>query len=205
MSALVGRYRAFRSSPHFVRIWKFAAVSVVSTIVSQSLLFAFYPHVVASAMGSNVIATSISTVPAYYLNRRWTWGKRGRSHLWKEVVPFWVLAVVGLVVSTVIVGIAATNADRVSSSAEFRNVVVHLANLFAYGIIWVARYAILNKFLFGPDTQHRRPAVAGDTVAGDTVGGNTVGGHGIAGEPSPLPIAEAGSVEPMLLPIERTS
>jgi putative flippase GtrA len=200
MSALVGRYRAFRSSPHFARIWKFAAVSVVSTIVSQSLLFAFYPHVVGSAMGSNVIATSISTVPAYYLNRRWTWGKRGRSHLWKEVVPFWVLAFVGLVVSTLIVGIAATNADRVSSSAEFRNVVVHLANLFAYGIIWVARYAILNKFLFGPDTQHRGPAVAGNGVAG-----NGVAGNGVAGKQSPLPIAGAGSVEPVLLPIERTS
>lgn len=153
MSSTVGRYRAFRASPHFVRIWKFAAVSLVATAVSQSLLFLFYPHIVSSAMGSNVIATAVSTVPAYYLNRRWTWGKRGKSRLWREVVPFWVIAFVGLVLSTVIVGIAAKNAGRISPSTEVKEIVVHVANLFAYGLIWVGRYTILNRFLFGPGTQ----------------------------------------------------
>ena len=53
---------------------------------------------------SNVIATAIATVPSYYLNRTWAWGKTGKSHLMREVVPFWVIAAVSIVLSTVVVG-----------------------------------------------------------------------------------------------------
>ncbi|HEX2117654.1 MAG TPA: hypothetical protein VHF91_00595, partial [Acidimicrobiales bacterium] len=36
----------------------------------------------------------------YYLNRKWAWGKKGKSHLMKEIVPFWSLALLGLIFST---------------------------------------------------------------------------------------------------------
>jgi putative flippase GtrA len=165
MSSLTGRYRAFRASPHFHRIWKFGTVSLIATAVSQLILFAVYPHVISSAMASNVVATSVSTVPAYYLNRRWTWGKRGRSHLLKEVVPFWTMAFIGLVLSTVIVGIAAKSAHFISSSEHVKVIIVHLANLFAYALIWVARYTILNRYLFGTHTHSVGATNVVDTVA----------------------------------------
>ncbi|MGO8875311.1 MAG: GtrA family protein [Acidimicrobiales bacterium] len=190
MSSLTGRYRAFRASPHFTRIWKFAAVSLIATAVSQTMLFIFYPHVLDTAMGANVVATCISTVPAYYLNRRWTWGKRGKSHLWKEVMPFWIIALVGLVLSTVIVGIAAKNADRISSSHEVKIIVVHLANLFSYALIWVARYSILNRFLFGPATQTPSSDAIVDTVAVEQ-----------PAPPASLPVV----VEPALVPRDPSS
>src|ERR1039458_4025887 len=165
MSSLIGRYRAFRASPHFTRVWKFATVSLISTAVSQSMLFVFYPHLLDTAMGANVVATCISTVPAYYLNRRWTWGKRGKSHLWKEVMPFWVIALVGLILSTLIVGIAAKNADRISSSHEVKILVLHPPNLFSDALTWVAPHSILNKFLFGPSTQRPDAEVIVDIAA----------------------------------------
>ena len=164
MSSPTGRMRAFRESPHYRRIWKFGTVSVISTVICQLLLFAFYPHLISSAMLSNVFATSISTVPAYWLNRRWTWGKRGKSHLFKEVMPFWVMAFAGLVLSTVVVGVAAKSAHFISSSQHAKVLIVHVANLFAYGAIWVARYSILNRYLFGTHT-HQRAAAVIDTVA----------------------------------------
>jgi putative flippase GtrA len=186
MSSLIGRYRAFRASPHYARIWKFATVSLIATAVSQTMLFIFYPHLLDTAMGANVVATCISTVPAYYLNRRWTWGKRGKSHLWKEVMPFWIIALVGLILSTVIVGIAAKNADRISPSADVKNLVVHLANLFSYALIWVARYAILNKFLFGSGTHGSVDGAVVETVAVE-----------------PTAAAAASSaVEPALVPVD---
>jgi putative flippase GtrA len=162
MSSLIGRYRAFRASPHFNRFLKFATVSLITTVVSQGILFALYPHEVDSAMGSNVIATCVATVPAYYLNRRWTWGKRGKSHLWKEVMPFWIIALIGLILSTVMVGVAAHNADLITKSHEGKVIIVHLANFVTYGLIWIGRYSILNKFLFGEGTHG---AGTGDTTA----------------------------------------
>jgi putative flippase GtrA len=187
MSSLIGRYRAFRASPHFTRIWKFATVSLIATAVSQTMLFIFYPHLLDTAMGANVVATCISTVPAYYLNRRWTWGKRGKSHLWKEVMPFWIIALVGLILSTVIVGIAAKNANRISPSADFKNLVVHVANLFSYALIWVARYAILNKFLFGAGTHGSTEGVV-ETEAVEPTASIAAASQVASAEPALVPV-----------------
>ncbi len=130
---------------------KFGTVSVISTVIAQSvLLLTFDVGHIASAMVCNVIATAVATVPAYWLNRTWTWGKRGKSHLWREVAPFWIIAFIGLVLSTLAVGVAAHNADRVSSSQEVKDLFVHGANFVTYGLIWLARYSIFNKFMFGP-------------------------------------------------------
>ncbi len=166
MAALTERLRAARESAHWKRLWKYAAVSVVSTVVTQSVLFVTY-HVIdlATAMECNVIATAVATVPAYWLNRTWTWGKRGKSHPWKEIAPFWIISFVGLVLSTVAVGLAAHNADRISSSKTVEVLLVQFANLFTYGLIWIGRYLVFNRFLFGEATRVSPPLdVAGSQL-----------------------------------------
>jgi putative flippase GtrA len=214
MSSLIGRFGAFRQSPHFTRIWKFATVSVITTTIAQGLLFVVYPHLVASAMGSNIIVTSIATVPAYWLNRTWTWGKRGKSHLWKEVMPFWVMAFVGLVLSTVIVGLAAKNADRISSAHDVKVAIVHFANFFSYGLIWIARYSLLNKYLFGTSTQGSPAGTdedavdVGDTVAVEHVGGPaaTAANGSVSSASAEASVSASASVgaggEPVFLPVD---
>ena len=121
MASLVSRVVAFRRTEHFRRLWKYASVSIVSTIVSQVVLFSTY-HIwkVGSAMECNVIATAVASVPAYYLNRTWTWGKTGRSKVWREVVPFWTISFTAMVISTAAVGVAAHNADRIASGSLAR-------------------------------------------------------------------------------------
>ena len=48
-----------------------------------------------------VFANAVATFPSYWLNRNWAWGKSGRSHLMKEVVPFWVMSAFGIAFSIV--------------------------------------------------------------------------------------------------------
>ena len=52
------------------------------------------------AVAANVVANVVATVPSYVLNRRWVWGRGGRSHFWREVMPFWVLSFIGLAFSS---------------------------------------------------------------------------------------------------------
>jgi len=150
MASLLSRAREFRRSAHFRRLWKYASVSLISTGVTQVVLFLTY-HVftVGTAIECNVIATACASVPAYYLNRTWTWGKSGRSDIWREVLPFWSISFVGLVLSTVAVGIAAHNADRIAHGSLERALIVNCANLLTYAFIWTGRYMIFNRFLFG--------------------------------------------------------
>ncbi len=163
MASLVRRVEAFRRTDHFRRLWKYASVSIVSTIVSQVVLFSTY-HIwkVGSAMECNVIATAVASLPAYYLNRTWTWGKTGRSRVWREVVPFWAISFTAMVMSTAAVGVAAHNADRIASGSLARALIVNGANLLTYACIWSARYFIFNRYLFGARTQVHAQEKSGD-------------------------------------------
>jgi putative flippase GtrA len=171
MASLRSRAAAYRQSPHYRRLFRFLSVSIISTIITQVVLFLTY-HVwsVASAMECNVIATACATFPAYYLNRTWTWGKSGKSHVWREVVPFWSIAFVGLVLSTLAVGFAAHNANHISHSRDVRAAFVQLANLVTYGFIWIGRYTIFNRYLFGDRTQQTSETAANSAGTVSTVG-----------------------------------
>lgn len=135
---------------------RYSLVSVVSVLVSQVVLFvaqSFY-----SARTSNIIAVCVSAVPSYYLNRAWAWGKTGRSHLMKEIVPFWSLALLGLIFSTWAADFAETNAHHVTSSVLGARLVVNFAALAAFGVLWVGKFFIFNRVLFAKQPEASVPA-----------------------------------------------
>ena len=78
------------------KVLRYSLVSMISIAVSQSVLMIAFGMLHWTARLANVAACAVATVPSYYLNRSWPWGRRGRSHLWKEVVPFWAIAFLGL-------------------------------------------------------------------------------------------------------------
>jgi putative flippase GtrA len=128
---------------------RYSAVSVVSIIVSQLTLFVtFDVYRLFSAAWCQVIATAAGTVPAYTLNRYWAWGKRGRSDLLREVLPFWAMAFIGLAFSTLAVDLASDLGNRLKLSHLGIGLLVQVASLGSYGVLWVGKFMILNKILF---------------------------------------------------------
>jgi len=138
---------------------RYSLVSVVSVIVSQIILFV--AQFAWSARTSNIVAVCLSAVPSYQLNRAWAWGKTGRSHLMKEIVPFWGMCLLGLILSTWSADFAESHAASITSSTLGQKLVVNLAALAAFGVLWVAKFIILNRVLFahpaGPPTQPPEP------------------------------------------------
>lgn len=123
---------------------RYALVSVVALAVNQSVLLAFNSGFGWSAAAANLAAVSAGCVPSYTLNRAWVWRKRGASHLWREVLPFWVMSLIGLALSTV----AVTAAESSFGSG----LTVTLASLASFGALWVVRYLVLDGVLFGGTT-----------------------------------------------------
>jgi putative flippase GtrA len=125
---------------------RYAAVSAVAVVFTQIVLVTCRAGIGLSPVWSNVTAVSLGCIPSYTLNRYWVWGKRGKNHFWREVVPFWTLALIGLAFSTVLVALAARWSDATW--------VVSAANLTAFGTLWVAKYLILDAVLFriAPET-----------------------------------------------------
>ena len=132
------------------KIFRYTMVSVISTGVSFSVLFLVYGvGRLWTEVPSTVFANVVATFPSYWLNRRWAWGKSGRSHLVKEVIPFWALAALGITFS--IVGASVARHLGIHHSHLVRTVLVLFANLASFGIFWVAKLALLNR-LFQPNS-----------------------------------------------------
>jgi putative flippase GtrA len=121
----------------------YSLVSVVAVVVSQSTLVFCHAVLDLSAVWSNIIAVSAGTVPSYTLNRSWVWGKKGKSHLWREVIPFWALSFLGLGLSTLTVAIV----ERINDST----LAISAANLGAFGVLWVGKFLLLHYVLFAAD------------------------------------------------------
>ena len=116
---------------------RYGAVSVFNILCHQFLL-----NLANSGWGwsggvANVFAAVLTAIPGYVLSRRWVWGVRGPHSVRQEIVPFWSLALVGLVVSTTL----AEGADRVLGSGIW----VALGSLVGYFVVWMAKFVILER------------------------------------------------------------
>ena len=135
-----------RQTPEAVHLFKYTMVSVISTFVSFGVLFLVFGVLKLWAeVASTVFANAVATVPSYYLNRKWVWGKGGRSHLTKEIIPFWSLSAVGIFVS-IFGAAAAKHFGKVHHLSHFdQTVIVLLANLASFAIFWVLKFLIFNR------------------------------------------------------------
>jgi putative flippase GtrA len=133
--------------PTVQKFWKYSMTSVVGVVMGQSLIF-FFASVLGWSWGwANFTAVSISTAPTYYLSRAWVWQKRGKSSLYAEVIPFWVMTFLGLLLSTIFVVFLE---DRYPDTAILANV----GNVLGFGVLWLAKFFILDRVLFKVTHEH---------------------------------------------------
>ena len=135
-------------SPGGKKLLRYSAASVVSVCVSVVFLVLFDGVLGWPAVLSSTLATAIATVPSYELNRKWAWGRSGKSHLWKEVAPFWALAFLGWLCSTVSVDAVEAYAKHHHYGHLLKTFVVTVVYVGAFGILWVGKFVIFNKVLF---------------------------------------------------------
>ena len=128
---------------HGTKLLRYAGVSVIGVLCGQTLLFLFNEPLGLSAVMANLLAVTIATIPSYVLNRAWAWGKSGNHSVTAEMLPFWGMAFLGLMLSTVFVHFAEQASDHW--------VWANIANLGAFGILWVAKFFVLDRVLFAHD------------------------------------------------------
>lgn len=138
--------------PGLSKVLKYGTASVAGVVTSQVVLVFFFVVVGMGAAPSNVVAVAAGSVPNYLINRAWTFNKRGAHSFTREVLPFWGMALLGLLLSTV----AVAAADQRWGTA----IAVAAANIGAFGLLWVAKFFVLERVLFAPLVH----AVEGETT-----------------------------------------
>lgn len=125
---------------HGRKLLRYAGVSCVGITAGQLLLYFFFVVLDLRAVLANTLAVAIATVPSYILNRAWVWGKSGGHSVTSEILPFWGLAFIGLMLSNVFVHFAEQRWESW--------LVVNGANMLAFGLIWIVKYIVLERALF---------------------------------------------------------
>ena len=125
---------------HGPRALRYCGVSVVNVTVGIGVLAICHGALGWPAVGANLAAWMVGTAPAYLLSRAWVWQRRGPHRLGGEVLTFWVMALVGLVLSSLTVAVIEHFTQR--------TLLVVAGNLVAYGSVWVAKYVFLDRVLW---------------------------------------------------------
>ena len=122
-------------------VGRYLTVSIINLFNHQVLLFVANSLWGWSGGWANVFAACIAAIPAYILSRAWVWEVTGRHDLRTEILPFWLLALAGLIVST---GLA-----ELTDRSFGAGVLVNVASLTGYFVVWVAKFFLLDRLFIG--------------------------------------------------------
>ena len=142
------------------RVVRYCGVSAFGVVLTQALLVGCL-LVGVGAAPANVVACMAASVPIFSINRRWVWEQRSRADLRAEVVPFWILTVLGVVVSTVVVDVVAT--------VTTAPLLLSGANIAAFGLLWVAKFFVLDDAAAAAAAVPVRVATAATTATAATI------------------------------------
>jgi putative flippase GtrA len=146
----VGQVVAWSKTHQGKKLIRFTSVSVISTVVSLSLIAIFYGIARWGVIEATVSANVLATIPAYNLNRRWTWGKTGRSHVVKEVMPFWIMSSLGIAASF-FGSLLARHIVRTNHFPHEVNTLIVLGmNFISFAIFWVLKLLVFNRIFHVP-------------------------------------------------------
>ena len=142
----VRRLWRLAGTPEGLKLIKYTTVSAISALTSIVVLTVVYGVLqLWSPVVSTLFANIVAGVPSYLLNRRWVWGKSGRSHWWREVLPFWVMSLTGIGFALVTATLAKDFANAHHLHHLTRTILVVGANIAAFAVVWLLKFMILNR------------------------------------------------------------
>ena len=145
---------------------RYLGVTVVNVAIGQGLLLLLHGKLGWNQVEANAVSVLVSAVPAYYLSRAWVWGKTGKSHFKKEVLPFWIFVAIGFVFSTAMVALVANLTGTAGGSENlttFQKLLPNIVNAASFGVLWVIRFFLMEK-LFQVNPELAEELVGSDFI-----------------------------------------
>jgi putative flippase GtrA len=150
------------------RFLRFVLVALAAVIASQVALIIFL-HAGMTAGLSGGLAAVVGAAVSYVLSR-WAWERKGRPHLLKETLPFWIVSVA----SWIVLGLATKLGVHLAGPNAPHNLKWHLVvngtYLCANVLTFAARFLIFHYVLFADrgssaGEEMPRPASAAEAFA----------------------------------------
>lgn len=128
------------------KLIRFTLTSVIATVVSETVIIVAYGlRLIPGEVQATVFGNIVGMVPAYNLNRRWAWGKRGRSRLGGEIAPFLAMSLTGGMVAL----LGATYARHLVHAHHWSHLVntaiVGGTNIASFAMFWFLKMLLFNR------------------------------------------------------------
>lgn len=186
MASLSTAIVAWLNSHHGRKMARYTSVSIISTVVSFiviSLVYGF--KIIKGEVDSTMFGNLVGAFPSYTLNRRWVWGKSGRSHFWKETLPFWALTLLGIAFAVVGASYARYLVHNNQWSHLFNTAVVVGANLACAAVLWILKFLVFNRIFYVKD---------GDEIEDDVIVEGIPTSEGVA--PNAVTLIQRSEADP---------
>lgn len=127
------------------KLLTFAGGSAVATVCSEVVLLLAYGVAHLPPAPSAVLAWVAGAIPNYWLGRRWTWRRRGRPDLRREVVPYATVVLLTLLLAVLTTRAVDARLVAAGTGHVEREVAVAVAFLAVYVVVFLLRFWLLDR------------------------------------------------------------
>lgn len=132
------------------KLLKFGTGAIIATICSQATFLILYGPLNSSTTVASVGAWIAGAVPNYWINRAWTWKRRGRPSFRRELLPYAAIVLGTLVLAIAATAAAAAALDGTSVSASGRTFLVSGTYFLVYAVMFVFRFLLFDRLFATP-------------------------------------------------------
>lgn len=133
-----------------VRFSKYAVGSVGATVLSQLTLTGLFGLGGVNATVASLTAFVVGAIPNFVLNWTWTWGRSGRPALVRELLPYLAIVIGGGLVATGLTTLTDHVLAPLLAERAARTVVLDLAYLSSYAVLFVLKFALMDRVFRKP-------------------------------------------------------
>jgi putative flippase GtrA len=134
------------------KLLRYGLNSIVAVICSQATFIIVYGPVHASTTVASTLAWLAGAIPNYWLNRSWTWGRRGRASVTRELLPYAAIVLGTLLLAIVATSGVAAALDGTSVSRGVSTLLVSGTYFLVYAVMFGVRFVLFDRLFGSPAT-----------------------------------------------------
>ena len=134
------------------RVSRYLSLSLATASIGQLTIMLLHWGIGIGAIVSNASAALLVAAIGFVLSTRFVWPSDPALRYRVEVPAFFAISLIGLAVSTGLVALVSQQTDM--------PIAVNAASFISYGLVWVARFVILDRLVFAAIGQVSGPTAA---------------------------------------------
>jgi putative flippase GtrA len=147
-------YNALLEHPLRGRVTRYTLGSIVAATTS-GVVFAIMYVLHFGTTACSVVAFIAGAVPNWILNRRWAWKVQGKVAIGREVIAYILVSALTLFITVETTAWAQQQVQGIPAHHGIRVILVTASYLAVFAVLFVARFAIYELWIFSGESRVR--------------------------------------------------